>query len=258
MLYETPSLVIIGLLLLATIAVVEAGILVGRKYGRNTWNNAHDIHTALTTAVLALMALMLAFTFSLSVTRFDLRKNLIVSEATAIQSVRNGVDYLAPQPKAQALTLLGSYLQQRIAFLEVGNDPPREREAIAKSRSLHTEMWKIATDSANYEAPDAEVRSVQYSELTEALLKLNDVSRQREAARERRVPQAALLMLFALALGSGAVLAYISGASAHPDRLATYVVLCLVCLVIYLIIDFDRPRRGLMRLDSAPLRELVT
>jgi hypothetical protein len=52
-------------------------------------------------------------------------------------------------------------------------------------------------------------------------------------------------------------LAYISGASGHPDRLPTYVVLSLICLVIYLIIDFDRPRRGMMHLDAGPLRQLI-
>jgi len=72
------------------------------------------------------------------------------------------------------------------------------------------------------------------------------------------VPQAVIVMLFALAVGAGGVLSYMSGATGHPDRLPTYAFLALVCLVIYLIIDFDRPRRGLLQFDAAPLERVFT
>lgn len=145
---------------------------------------------------------------------------------------------------------------EQIAFLEVGNDPKGEQHTIAQGRGLHYALWQIATQSSNYAATDAQLRAVELAELTRVLMNLDDISRQREAARAWHVPEAVLYLLFALAIGSGAVLAYIEGASGHPDRLPTYVVLCLICLVIYLIIDFDRPRRGLMHLDAGALREL--
>ena len=87
------------------------------------------------------------------------------------------------------------------------------------------------------------------------MLDLNRVAREREAARDRIVPQAVIVMLFLLAIGAGAVLSYVAGASGHPDRMPTYAVLVLICVVIYLIVDFDRPRRGLMRIDPAPLQQ---
>ena len=68
--------VLIALVLLVTVATVEAGIRVGARYGQKTWSNAHDVHTALTAATLALMGLMLAFTFNMSATRVDARKTL--------------------------------------------------------------------------------------------------------------------------------------------------------------------------------------
>ena len=257
MLYNTPTIVLIGLLLFLTVATVEAGIRVGERFGQETWSNAQDIHTALTAASLALMGLMLAFSFDMSATRFDVRKTLIVTEASAIQSVRNGLDFLAPKPRADAHSWLQEYLKQKIEFLEVGNDPGRERQAILAARAAHQNLWRIAVAASNYAGAEPELRAAQYAELTQALLDLNSVADQREAARAIRVPEAVLFLLFALAIGSGGILAYVSGASGHPDRLPTYVVLCLVCLVIYLIIDFDRPRRGLMQLDAGPLRELL-
>src|SRR4051812_13468720 len=113
-----------------------------------TWAEAHDVHTVLTAAMLVLMGLILAFTFSLSASRFDTRRALIVTEAVAIQSLHSDLDFLAPQPRAQALELLHAYLEQRIDFLTVGHDPAQERQTIAQARALHGALWRIATARA--------------------------------------------------------------------------------------------------------------
>src|SRR5262245_49645117 len=239
------------------IAVVEGGQRYGQRYGRQKWDKAREIHTALTGAALALMGLMLAFTFSLSAARYDIRKNLVITEATAIQSVRSAFDFLAPQPRAQGLDLLHRFTAKRIAYMKLGYDPPREAEAAGQARQLWWEMWRLAVASDNYPS-EPNLRAEQYAGLTGALLELNRVAREREEARYRTVPEAVIVMLFALAIGAGAVLSYMSGATGHPDRLPTYAVLLMVCLIIYLIIDFDRPRRGLMQFNAAPLQRILT
>ena len=77
---------------------------------------------------------------------------------------------------------------------------------------------------------------------------LNTVARS-GAGPARRVPEPVILMLLAVAICSAAILSYMSGASGHPDQLPAYAVLALICLIIYLIIDLDRPRRGLVSVD---------
>ena len=258
MLYDIPTPILVIALLAGMVAVVEGGLRVGQRYGRDPWSKAREIHTALTAAALALMGLMLAFTFNLSASRYDIRKNLVVSEATAIQSVRTGLDFLAPGPRARALNLLQSYTSKRIAYMKVGRNAARETEAIQQSRALFGELWRVTAASGNYSATEPQLRAAQYAELTGAMLDLNRVAREREEARYRTVPQAVIVMLFALAVGAGGVLSYMSGATGHPDRLPTYAFLALVCLVIYLIIDFDRPRRGLLQFDAAPLERVFT
>ena len=258
MLYNIPTLILVSVLLLAMMATVEIGIRVGIRFGQKTWSNAHEIHTALTGATLALMGLMLAFTFNASAGRYDVRKNLIVSEANAIESTQHALSFLAPAPRAEAEGLLRLYTAKRLAYLAVGNDADRERHVIAQSQGLYSELWRIGTTAGSYAATEPQLRAVQYAELTRALLDVSDEATQREAARDRRVPEPVLFMLFALAIGASGILAYISGASGHPDRLPTYGVLILICLVIFLTIDFDRPRRDLLRIDSAPLQRLLS
>lgn len=257
MIYSIPTVALIGGLLLSIVVAVEGGILIGNRYGERTWSNAHDIHTALTAATLGLLGLMLAFTFDMSGNRFNERRAMIVTESNAIQSVRTNLDFLAPQPRAQALELLHSYAGKRIAFLLVGNNAERERQAVTQAHSIFAELWRIAIDPQNYSPLDREVLDVQFNGLTEALLNLDSVAREREAARDRRVPEPVLILLLALAIGAAAVLGYMSGAAGHPDRIPTYAVMLLVCIVIYLIVDFDRPRRGLLKLDATPLEKVL-
>jgi hypothetical protein len=258
MLYNIPTLILVSLLLLAMMATVEIGIRVGIRFGQKTWSNAHEIHTALTGATLALMGLMLAFTFNMSAGRYDVRTNLVVSEAGAIESAQHALSFLAPAPRAEAEALLRYYTAKRVAYLAIGHDADRERHVIAQSHALYGELWRIATAAESYAATEPQLRAVQYAELTRALLEVSDEAAKREAARDRRVPEPVLFMLFALAIGASGILAYISGASGHPDRLPTYGVLILICLVIFLTIDFDRPRRGLVRVDAAPLQRLLS
>src|SRR5262245_40602695 len=104
-------------------ATVEISIRIGQRFGGSADSRPHDVHTALAAAAPALMGLMLAFTFSMSVTRFDVRKTLLVTEADAIQTVQSNLDFLAPHSRAQALGLLHNYVNERIAFLTVGNNP---------------------------------------------------------------------------------------------------------------------------------------
>jgi len=258
LLYDIPTPVLIIGLVAGMIGVVEGGLMIGRRYGRPRWKNAREIHTALTAAALALMGLMLAFTFNLSASRYDIRKNLVVAEAAAIQSVRTSLDFLAAEPRARGLGLVHGYTAERIAYMHLGRDPTREGEAIGHSRAIYGALWALAVDSRNYASDEPQLRAAQYAVLTGALLDLNRVAREREEARFRTVPQLVIVMLFALAIGAGGVLSYMAGATGHPDRLPTYVFLFMVCLIIYLIIDFDRPRRGLLRFDAAPLERVQT
>ena len=258
MLYDIPTPILVFALLAGMIATVEGGIRIGRRYGQKAWTRAKDIHTALTAASLALMGLMLAFTFSLSASRYEMRKTVVVSESAAIQAVHNTLDFLAPEPRAQGKQLLHYYTGRRIAYIKVGYDRPAEAQAVQQSRALFSELWRLASNSGNYAATEPQLRAAQYAELTGTLLDLNRLAREREAARDRTVPQPVIGLLFALAIGAGAVLSYMSGATGHPDRLPTYAVLILVCLIIYVIIDFDRPHRGLMRFDAAPLQKVFS
>lgn len=257
MLYNTPSPVLISLLLLSMIGVAEGGLRLGARLGRTTWMNAKENLTGLTAAALALLGLMLAFSFSQAAGRHDARKTLLVEEANAILVVSHFLDYLSLEMRDEARDLLHRYAEERIAFLTVGHDAQGERQAIEQSRELGDALWRLVSVSGNYREPQSAPRAATMFQLTQAVSELAVAARNREEARARQVPAAVMFALLAMTvLGSG-MLAYTAGATRSPDRAKMYAFFVFIGLVVYLIIDLDRPRRGLMRLSPAPLAEVL-
>lgn len=61
------------------------------------------------------------------------------------------------------------------------------------------------------------------------------------------------MALYAVAAVSSAFAGYASGLGARPSRLPVYVMVILVCAVILLIQDLDRPNTGFILVDQQPL-----
>ena len=64
-------------------------------------------------------------------------------------------------------------------------------------------------------------------------------------------------ILLALTVMASGMVAYMVGATQRPDRVRSYAFFLLVDLIVYLITDLDRPRRGLVKLSPAPLEEVL-
>src|SRR5262249_38748734 len=101
-----------------------------------------DFDTVLT-ATLTLLALIIGFSFSMAVSRYDLRKNYEEAEANAISTEYARADLLPADDGMKLRELLRRYLNQRISFYR--GDEPQTNDA----QKLQTELWssvvKVAT-----------------------------------------------------------------------------------------------------------------
>src|SRR6185436_1984577 len=91
-------------------------------------------------ATLTLLGLIIGFTFSMAVGRYDQRKNLEEEEANAIGTEYLRADVLPPTEAARVRTLLKQYLAERILFYEIRDDE-RVHEINARTAQLQTELW---------------------------------------------------------------------------------------------------------------------
>ena len=252
LLYDLPTPLIIGGILLIMLAAAEIARRAGSRHV-HAWPQSHHVLLNLTGAMLALLGLMLAFSFSMSLSRFQARQAVLLSEANAIVGVDLLADLLRPEPRETVLADLRAFAEQRIAFLTVGHDRAREQAAAEASRQAAERIWQLVTSAESYREPAGPNLSL----LTRAVVEMITAARTREAARSTLVPQPILVMLFVLAILASTMVAYNFSASGHRGRTLTVTFMLLICMVIYVVIDLDRPRRGIMRLDPAPLSQAL-
>ncbi|MBS2032709.1 MAG: hypothetical protein JST54_32850 [Deltaproteobacteria bacterium] len=202
-------------------------------------------------AVLGLLALLLGFTFSMAALRFEARKQLEVDEANAIGTLflRSG---LLPEPeRAAALPLVREYVEAQVTFYEAGVQPEQLAPVDARLNALQDQLWALAVA-----ASAADPRAIPTGLFVQALNDTIDLHGKRLAAMENHVPEAALLMLCVVAMLGAGLTGFAAGTDPRSDRAMAVIVAFLIVLVIGLIVDLDRPRRGIITVGEASMLRL--
>jgi hypothetical protein len=146
------------------------------------------------TAALTLLGLMIGFTFSMAVTRFDQRKNFEEAEANAIGTEYLRADLLAPADANHVHQLLRSYLDQRIVFYRATDERLLEQN-IADTAQLQTALWSaVQTPAMTNPTPVAAL----------AASGMNDVLNSQgytQFAWDDHIPVPAWMLLLAIGIG---------------------------------------------------------
>src|SRR6059058_1312399 len=180
-------------MLLIAILLVSASELGFRVGGRKSPGEKSDQGHVLS-AMLALLGLLVGFTFSIAVTRHELRRSLVVEEANAI-----GTEYLraqlVPEPfRAQLVEALRRYTDARLSLADAGEDRAAIARAESIAASLQKQMWATTVEAEPYVEPAALTSLV-----TAGMNTLIDAASSRHAALDARLPTVAFgsLLLYA-------------------------------------------------------------
>lgn len=252
--YSQSSLLIVAALLLCMVLSIEFGYRIrGARRKQAAANEAIQQASAVLVSMLGLLALLLAFTFSASLQRYDDRSRSVVAEANAI-----GTAYLRAElvpgdiAGASAQDLVRQYLDVRIREGRVDfNDAAERNLLLATARTLEARLWGHAVAGARLDPGP-----VTSGLFIQSLNDLIDASAARRAANSRHVPEVVIFLVFATILVTTATLGYASGLAGHRVTLAAFVLVVLIALVVYLIIDLDRPRRGSIQVSQDSLVNL--
>lgn len=224
----------------------RAGIFLRNR--RPLCDEDRDDFAFVETATLTLLGLIIGFTFSMAVGRYDLRRNYEEAEANAIgtEYVRAGL--LPSADAAQIRTLLEKYLDLRIAFYRT-HDSTQLGQINADTAQLQTEMWSAVQSPAL--AQPTPIAAL-------AAAGMNDVLNSQgytQAAWWNRIPVAAWALMVVIAMGSNLLLGY----SSRSTRAKTAVLLILplsLSIAFLLIADIDSPRGGLIHVPPQNLVSL--
>ena len=253
-LYNANAWLIAALLLVALFGCGEAGYLIARRRGRKH-GMADDATRSqfgnIQAAVLGLVALLLAFTFSMAVARYDLRKQLVVEEANAIGTLQLRAQLLPDAQKGVSLGLIARYIEARIEYANAGTDPERISLAQHHTATIQRLLWLQAEALAARE--DKSYPSNLY---TVALNEVIDLPSKRAAAMNNHVPETVIWLLLVSSALSLAIVGYGFGLGQQRNNFSLVALSVLIVLVIMLIVDFDRPRRGFIEVDESAIVQL--
>jgi len=205
-----------------------------------------DLSTVLT-ATLTLLGLVIAFSFSMAVTRYDQRKNYEAEEANAIGTEHVRAGLLPAAHTERVRKLLRHYLHQRVLFYETYNQ--RQLEQIeSDTAALEVELWSaVQTAAAAQPTPIVAL----------AAEGMNDVLNTRgytQAAWWNRIPTAAWGLMVTIAIFCNLLIGY----GAHRREIILFLVLPLALSTsFFLISDIDSPRGGVIRVRPQNLESLA-
>ena len=252
MLYELPSALIMAVLLIAMLLANEAGRRFGVSRGSDHRAGHKEQTNATMASILATLALLLGFTFTMSLQRYDARSQAAVQEANAIGTAFLRSQLLANDMEDDARDALARYIAQRIE--SVGIDmahPDVRRDADREARRLQGEIWSLAVVAA-----DQDPNPTRTGLYIRALNEMIDSYASRQAVLEKHLPAIVLYLLFLMLIIAEAVLGYAGGIALSRPKVATVSLSVLIVLVLFLVFDLDRPRRGFVQVNQASMLEL--
>jgi hypothetical protein len=208
---------------------------------------AGDVGT-LAGAALGILGLLLGFSFSIAVTRYDERREMVLQEANAIGSTANFALMLPKDAQGPILKLLRDYTSVRIG-LGVPYDPAKFDADVARSVALQGELWQQAVALSNATPPD----SLAVHRFITSLNEMNNVHQRRLQVLRAHVPITVVFMLLGTGMFAMGFTGYYAGlSSAHRVRTVMFMAMLLVLLIV-MVVDLDEPARGLIRVSVQSL-----
>jgi hypothetical protein len=188
-------------------------------------------------ATLTLLALIIGFSFSMAVNRYDMRKTYEEAEANAIGTEYLRADLLPTDDAAQLRALLKKYLDLRVAFYEANG--VSQIEAIAgDTNNLQNELWRTVLPAAS--AHQTPIVALAVGGLNEVL----NSQGYTQAAWWNRLPVGAWAIMGLIAIATNVLL----GFSERRKGIVLLLILPVIISTSFLLIaDIDSPRGGIIR-----------
>ena len=211
--------------------------------------NARQDLDLVVTATLTLLGLIIGFSFSMAISRYDLRKNYEEAEANAIGTEYLRADILPAGDRANVRALLRQYLDQRILFYETRNDNALG-QVNATTAQLQSELWSAVQTPA--QAQPNPVIALAVSGMNDLL----NSQGYTQAAWWNRIPRGAWGLMAAVAIWANLLVGYDShSAGARTRRLLVLPI--VLSISFYSIADLDSPRRGVILVHPQNLISLA-
>ncbi len=232
-------------LFFSMIGLLEIGRRIGRIHVEEDADHARDGVSAIEGAVFGLMGLLVAFTFSGALTRFDNRRALVVEEANDIGTAWMRIDLLPPESQPALRDLFRNYLDSRLKLYRSFPDVAAIQAEYAHSAELQQQIWDAAVADC-HASPSPNVGLL----VLPALNTMFDIRTTRKMSKLVHPPVVIYVMLGLLALGSSVFAGYDMASSRKKSWLHIVGFAAALSGSAYVILDLEYPRVGLIRVND--------
>ncbi len=231
-----------------SLLAAEAGFLLGRSRRRRSEEAPKAPVGEVVAAMLGLLALLLAFTFSLAASRFDTRRVLVLDEANAVGTTWLRAGMLPEPHRSEIRRLLREYVEHRLEAVRSG----KAREGLARSEELQGRLWAQAV-AVGEKQPGSIMAGLFVASLNEVI----DLHAKRVmfGLRTRVPPVIWAVLYFATLLALGAI-GYHAGLTVARRSFAIVPLVLTVSAVLLLIADLDRPQEGMFKTSQQALADV--
>jgi hypothetical protein len=245
--FETVLLLYSAGLFIGMLILLEVGCRVGRKKYLADPEGFEKGSGAIDGAVFGLLGLLIAFTFSGAASRLEDRRNLVTEEANAIGTAYLRVDLLPEKSQPEMKELFRRYLDLRLETYRHAGHLPTAMKLYDQSVQLQNSIWNHATK--NCQLPDGAVDACKL--LLPSLNEMIDITTTRLMATRLHPPAVIYLLMGALCLLSALLAGH--GLAGNKSRKILHMIVFafVMSLVVYVILDLEYPRLGLIRMESA-------
>jgi hypothetical protein len=250
---EQSTYIIILILFLVMMLSSEIACRIGMRLNARAPEAGKGHFGAIQGSLLGVLALLVSFTFSISAQRYESRRQLLVEDANTLNALYLRSTLLPEPERAAFKRLLRQYIDVRMSVVTLGREPTIEelQNTVVKSNELHRQMWTLASSIAQQNPPP---RSID--EVLRLLVEMAASTERRVNAFTSRVPDPIIWLLFGGATVGAGVIGFSAGLGNHHGFPARIFLLLLICGTIYVDLDLDRPRHGLIKIDQSPLLQV--
>jgi hypothetical protein len=251
LLYGADGWIIQVVFLLLIMAGVELGFQLGRKSTSGTSDRVKAQISVVEGSLVGLLGLLLGFTMSMAVSRFEIRKQLVLDEANAI-----GTSYLRtqllPAPEGTEIAnLLREYVDIHIHAVAATHDLEGLDAVRGRLLRLQEQFWARAV-AYSQKNPSPVTAGLLLQSLNQAI----DLGAARWMAFHNHVPEPVIYVNAFVALLTVTLVGYAFGIDGVRHIFSMCLLGLAIAVVLGVIIDLDRPRRGFIQVSQQPMIDL--
>ena len=234
-------------------ALMMAGWYAGWRWGRRgrARGAAQVTESKLGDASLAILGLLLAFTFSMALNKYDRRRDALVNDSNAIGDLYTCAS-LIPEPYSGSLReVVRDYARLRVDIGNVGS-PTNEQvqQALTRFDAMLAQMTGLVRDAIAAGTPIA-------IPLTQSLNEVQSAQTSRLAAIRDRLPSGTMLLLAVAACLTSALVGREQASSKNPSLAGTAAFIVIVSLTVCVTVDLNHPTRGVIRTSQEPMERML-